>query len=95
MWGSKTALTLGWHQLIRNLHVILDKPTVCVRSGFSIELASALTVVIASNIGLPISTTHCKVSDVMRRALWMVCDRLFFRSFGLESLCSGVLSPHI
>ena len=30
-------------------------------SGFSIELASALTVVVASNIGLPVSTTHCKV----------------------------------
>lgn len=30
-------------------------------SGFSIELASAITVVVASNIGLPVSTTHCKV----------------------------------
>lgn len=30
-------------------------------SGFSIELASAVTVVVASNIGLPVSTTHCKV----------------------------------
>lgn len=32
-----------------------------VHSGFTIELASALTVVVASNIGLPVSTTHCKV----------------------------------
>ena len=31
------------------------------RSGFTIELASAFTVVIASNVGLPVSTTHCKV----------------------------------
>jgi len=31
-------------------------------SGFSIELASALTVVVASNVGLPVSTTHCKVT---------------------------------
>lgn len=30
-------------------------------SGFTIELASAFTVVVASNIGLPVSTTHCKV----------------------------------
>lgn len=30
-------------------------------SGFTIELASAFTVVIASNVGLPVSTTHCKV----------------------------------
>lgn len=32
-------------------------------SGFSIELASAITVVVASNIGLPVSTTHCKVRN--------------------------------
>lgn len=30
-------------------------------SGFTIELASAFTVVVASNVGLPVSTTHCKV----------------------------------
>nr|AAP92549.1 Ab1-188 [Rattus norvegicus] len=34
-------------------------------SGFTIELASAFTVVIASNIGLPVSTTHCKVGSVV------------------------------
>ncbi|EQB78703.1 hypothetical protein CB1_001095049 [Camelus ferus] len=33
--------------------------------GFTIELASAFTVVIASNIGLPVSTTHCKVGSVV------------------------------
>lgn len=32
-----------------------------LHSGFTIELASALTVVFASNIGIPVSTTHCKV----------------------------------
>lgn len=35
-------------------------------SGFTIELASAFTVVIASNIGLPVSTTHCKVGGLAR-----------------------------
>lgn len=36
------------------------------RSGFTIELASAFTVVIASNVGLPVSTTHCKVGPCQR-----------------------------
>jgi len=33
--------------------------------GFSIELSSALCVVLASRLGFPISTTHCKVGSVV------------------------------
>lgn len=33
--------------------------------GFCIELMTALTVLLASNIGIPVSTTHCKVGSVV------------------------------
>ncbi|XP_033829273.1 sodium-dependent phosphate transporter 1-A [Periophthalmus magnuspinnatus] len=54
VWGRRVIQTLG-----------KDLTPITPSSGFSIELASALTVVLASNIGLPVSTTHCKVGSVV------------------------------
>ncbi|KAK2837556.1 hypothetical protein Q5P01_014768 [Channa striata] len=54
IWGQRVIQTLG-----------KDLTPITPSSGFSIELASATTVVVASNIGLPVSTTHCKVGSVV------------------------------
>ncbi|KAI5622613.1 sodium-dependent phosphate transporter 1-B [Silurus asotus] len=54
VWGRRVIQTMG-----------RDLTPITPSSGFSIELASAVTVVVASNIGLPVSTTHCKVGSVV------------------------------
>mmetsp|Transcript_3492 Transcript_3492/g.6205 ORF Transcript_3492/g.6205 Transcript_3492/m.6205 type:complete len:659 (-) Transcript_3492:145-2121(-) len=50
MWGYKIILAIGKR---------LTKVTAA--RGFSIELGAAITVLIASRLGLPVSTTHCQV----------------------------------
>uniref|UniRef100_UPI00398F6611 sodium-dependent phosphate transporter 2 isoform X1 n=1 Tax=Pristiophorus japonicus TaxID=55135 RepID=UPI00398F6611 len=54
VWGRRVIQTLG-----------KDLTPITPSSGFTIELASAFTVVVASNVGLPVSTTHCKVGSVV------------------------------
>uniref|UniRef100_A0A8C6XAM6 Phosphate transporter n=1 Tax=Naja naja TaxID=35670 RepID=A0A8C6XAM6_NAJNA len=91
IWGRRVIQTMG-----------KDLTPITPSSGFSIELASALTVVIASNIGLPISTTHCKVGSVVSvgwlRSKKAVDWRLFrniFMAWFVTVPISGVLSAAI
>ena len=54
MWGYRIIVAIG---------VKLTKLT--PSRGFSIELGAAITVLIASRLGLPVSTTHCQVGATM------------------------------
>lgn len=54
MWGYRIILAIG---------VKLTKLT--PSRGFSIEIAAAITVLLASRIGIPVSTTHCQVGATM------------------------------
>ncbi|NXG13579.1 S20A1 protein, partial [Grallaria varia] len=91
VWGRRVIQTMG-----------RDLTPITPSSGFSIELASALTVVIASNIGLPISTTHCKVGSVVsvgwlrsRKAVdWRLFRNIFMAWFVTVPI-SGLISAAI
>eukprot|EP00198_Chlamydomonas_reinhardtii_P006440 XP_001695776.1 sodium/phosphate symporter [Chlamydomonas reinhardtii] len=67
--------------------------------GFCIELATAVVVVVASNYGLPISTTHCQVGATAGMGLtegsaginWVLALQ-FFLGWVVTLLITGVLS---
>ncbi|KAL0979461.1 hypothetical protein UPYG_G00185370 [Umbra pygmaea] len=91
VWGRRVIQTMG-----------KDLTPITPSSGFSIELSSALTVVVASNIGLPVSTTHCKVGSVVavgwlrsREAVdWLLFRNIFIAWFVTVPI-SGLISAVI
>uniref|UniRef100_A0A7N8YIR2 Phosphate transporter n=1 Tax=Mastacembelus armatus TaxID=205130 RepID=A0A7N8YIR2_9TELE len=91
VWGRRVIQTMG-----------RDLTPITPSSGFSIELASALTVVVASNIGLPVSTTHCKVGSVVavgwlrsRKAVdWRLFRNIFMAWFVTVPI-SGLISAAV
>lgn len=88
-WGDFTPLGVsGSEQRAPVMNVMCPRP----RSGFTIELASAFTVVIASNIGLPVSTTHCKVGPRGRLG-WAPAPRVWRKAGSALSVGGGEKSP--
>lgn len=82
IWGRRVIETLGE-----------DLTTITPSSGFCIELGAALTVLVASNIGIPISTTHCKVGSVVAVGRFRSRDNVNWKIFRNIIVAWGVTLP--
>lgn len=89
--------TFGYH-IMRNLgnRITKHSPT----RGFSMELGAAITVLLASRLGLPVSTTQCITGAVLGVALvnmdlrsinWTQLGKIFF-GWVLTLPCAGLIS---
>lgn len=88
-WGRRVIRTMG-HDLTK----------ITPSTGFTAEIGAATTVLMASKIGVPVSTTHCQVGSVVfvgkaMRSQKGVNWRLFINialSWGLTVPVSGLFS---
>ncbi|RMY70247.1 hypothetical protein D0863_05921 [Hortaea werneckii] len=89
--------TFGYH-IMRNLgnRITKHSPT----RGYSMELAAAITVLLASNLGLPVSTTQCITGAIIGVALtnndlksinWKQIGKIFV-GWVLTVPCAGLVS---
>ena len=61
--GISFGLAVYGYKIIRTIGVKMCKIT--PSRGFAIELGSALTIIIGSRFGIPLSTTHCQIGATM------------------------------
>jgi len=72
MWGYRVMETVGTRIT-----------TLSNTRGFSVDFAAATTVLIASKLGLPVSTTHAAVGGVIGVGLARGIDAVNFRTIGM------------
>jgi PiT family inorganic phosphate transporter len=71
MWGHRVIETMG-HKIT----------TLTNTRGFSVEFGAATTVLLASKMGLPVSTTHAAVGSVIGVGLARGIEAVNFRIVG-------------
>ncbi|MCF8026144.1 MAG: inorganic phosphate transporter [Desulfobacteraceae bacterium] len=77
--GIATGIAMGGARVIRTVGERIT--TLSNTRGFSVDFAAATTVLIASKMGLPVSTTHAAVGGVMRVGM----------ARGLEAVNFGII----
>ena len=97
--GIVLGLSLSGHHVIKTIGkdlTAIDFPT-----GFSIELGSTLSVVLASCTGMPVSSTHCQVGSVIcigvyengaKQVEWKMLNKIllsWFCTVPISAVCAG------
>jgi sodium-dependent phosphate transporter len=99
-FGMVVGLATWGYKIINRMGRDITK--ISTSRGFIIELGAALTVIIASRIGMPVSTTHCQVGSIVGCGLvggkkniqWKLLKGIFFSWF-ITLPFTGLLSAAI